>query len=92
MWGRISKDQAEWTKGAQITYQSCDGIPVSKSNNAEIWPIQCQTIELSPSDRERNICVPCLWVSNSKPNMIKFNCFSVTGQGTTTDWNQMEGL
>lgn len=43
-----------------------------KSNNVQIWPIQCQIIELSPSDRERNICVPCLWVGNSKPNMITF--------------------
>jgi len=51
---------------------NCDGIPVFKSNNEQIWPIQCQIIELSPSDRERNICVPCLWVGNSKPNMMTF--------------------
>jgi len=51
---------------------NCDGIPVFKSNNEQIWPIQCQIIELSPSDREQNICVPCLWVGNSKPNMMTF--------------------
>lgn len=51
---------------------NCDGIPVFKSNNVQIWPIQCQIIELSPKDRQSNICVPCLWLGNTKPNMVTF--------------------
>ncbi|KAK0141862.1 hypothetical protein N1851_020460 [Merluccius polli] len=51
---------------------NCDGIPVFNSNNFQIWPIQCQIIELSPKDRQANICIPCLWFGKSKPNMITF--------------------
>ena len=51
---------------------NCYGIPVFNSNNFQIWPIQCQIIELSPKDRQANICIPCLWFGKSKPNMIKF--------------------
>ena len=49
---------------------NCDRIPVFNSNNFQIWPIQCQVIELSPKDRQANICIPCLWFGKSKPNMI----------------------
>ncbi|XP_077061893.1 uncharacterized protein LOC143714556 [Siphateles boraxobius] len=51
---------------------NCDGIPVFNSNNIQIWPIQCQIIELLPKDRQANICIPCLWFGNSKPNMVTF--------------------
>lgn len=51
---------------------NCDGIPAFESNNCQIWPIQCQIIELLPKDREANICIPCLWFGKSKPNMITF--------------------
>ncbi|XP_052412533.1 uncharacterized protein LOC127957875 [Carassius gibelio] len=51
---------------------NCDGIPVFKSNNVQIWPIQCQIVELSPRVRQGNICIPCLWLGNSKPNMATF--------------------
>ena len=46
-----------------------DGIPVFKSSRCQIWPIQCQIIELHPTDRKNNICVPCLWFGESKPNI-----------------------
>lgn len=49
---------------------NCDGIPVFNSNNFQIWPIQCQVIELSPRDHQGNISIPCLWFGESKPNMI----------------------
>ncbi|XP_026137505.1 uncharacterized protein LOC113114751 [Carassius auratus] len=51
---------------------NCDGIPVFKSNNVQIWPIQCQIVELSPRVQQGNICIPCLWLGNSKPNMATF--------------------
>lgn len=49
---------------------NCDRVPAFESNTFQIWPIQCQVIELSPKDGQRNICVPCLWFGHSKPNMF----------------------
>lgn len=51
---------------------NCDGVPAFESNTFQIWPIQCQVIELNPKDRQRNIYVPCLWFGHSKPNMFSF--------------------
>lgn len=36
---------------------NCDGIPVFESHNYQIWPIQCQIIELLSKDRQANICM-----------------------------------
>ncbi|KAK9976617.1 hypothetical protein ABG768_021822 [Culter alburnus] len=46
-----------------------DGIPVFKSSKYQVWPIQCQVIELQPKDRKNNICVPCIWFGERKPIM-----------------------
>ncbi|XDV23432.1 hypothetical protein PO909_028010 [Leuciscus waleckii] len=48
---------------------NCDGIPVFKSSNCQLWPIQCQIIELDPKERKNNICIPCIWFGEKKPNM-----------------------
>ncbi|XP_058624866.1 uncharacterized protein LOC131536150 isoform X2 [Onychostoma macrolepis] len=48
---------------------NCDGIPVFKSSNCQLWPIQCQIIELDPKERNNNICIPCIWFGDKKPNM-----------------------
>lgn len=48
---------------------NCDGIPVFKSSKCQLWPIQCQIIELKPKDRKSNICIPCIWCGEVKPNM-----------------------
>ena len=41
---------------------NCDGIPIFKSSKYQVWPIQCQIIELQPKVRKSNICVPCIWL------------------------------
>ncbi len=46
-----------------------DGIPVFKSSSCQLWPIQCQIIELDPKERKNNICIPCIWFGEKKPNM-----------------------
>ncbi|XP_063064685.1 uncharacterized protein LOC134456944 [Engraulis encrasicolus] len=46
-----------------------DGIPIFKSSKSQLWPIQCQIIELNAKDRKNNVCVPCLWFGEVKPNM-----------------------
>lgn len=48
---------------------NCDGIPIFRSSNYQVWPIQCQVIELQPADRKNNICVPCIWFGEKKPVM-----------------------
>ncbi|XP_056604162.1 uncharacterized protein LOC130420694 [Triplophysa dalaica] len=48
---------------------NCDGIPVFKSSKSQLWPIQCQIIELDPKERKNNICIPCIWFGEKKPNM-----------------------
>lgn len=60
--GKISKEDVSllW---------NCDGIPVFKSSKCQLWPIQCQIIELDPKERKNNICIPCIWFGEKKPNM-----------------------
>lgn len=73
MWGSIQKNQSGQIGADDIlVLWNCDGIPVFNSNNFQIWPIQCQVIELSLKDHQANICIPCLWFGKSKPNMITF--------------------
>ncbi|KAJ8355072.1 hypothetical protein AAFF_G00101560, partial [Aldrovandia affinis] len=66
---RKLKDSGEIGKNDISLLWNCDGIPVFKSSKCQIWPIQCQIIELEPADRKNNICVPCLWFGESKPNI-----------------------
>ncbi|XP_073723438.1 uncharacterized protein [Misgurnus anguillicaudatus] len=60
--GKISKEDVSllW---------NCDGIPVFKSSKCQLWPVQCQIIELDPKERKNNICIPCIWFGEKKPNM-----------------------
>ena len=51
---------------------NCDGIPVFRSSKYQIWPIQCQVIELEPKERKANICLPCLWFGEKKQNFLTF--------------------
>lgn len=51
---------------------NCDGIPLFRSSKYQIWPIQCQVIELEPRERKANICIPCLWFGEKKPYMLTF--------------------
>lgn len=66
---RKLKERGEIAKDDISLLWNCDGIPVFKSSKCQIWPIQCQIIELEPADRKNNICVPCLWFGESKPNI-----------------------
>lgn len=60
--GKISKEDVS------LLWNS-DGIPVFKSSKSQLWPIQCQIIELDPKERKNNICIPCIWFGEKKPNM-----------------------
>ncbi len=47
------------------------GAPLTKGQSLllllyQIWPIQCQLIELEPRERKANICLPCLLVWGKK--------------------------
>ncbi|KAK9970014.1 hypothetical protein ABG768_028154 [Culter alburnus] len=37
-----------------------------------IWNSTCQVIEFEPRERKANICLPCLWFGEKKPNMLTF--------------------
>ncbi len=66
---RKFKDSGEIAEDDISLLWNCDGIPVFKSSKCQIWPIQCQIIEWQPADQKKNICVPCLWFGESKPNI-----------------------
>lgn len=40
---------------------NCDGISVFRSSKCQLWPVQCQIIELKRTERKNNICMPCIW-------------------------------
>ncbi|XP_076851814.1 uncharacterized protein LOC143508558 [Brachyhypopomus gauderio] len=69
---RKLKDSGELGEDDISLIWNCDGIPVFKSSKYQIWPIQCQVIELEPKERKANICLPCLWFGEKKPNMLTF--------------------
>lgn len=49
-----------------------DGIPVFKSSQYSIWPIQCMINELPPHLRPSNILLTGLWFGKIKPKMNTF--------------------
>ena len=51
---------------------NCDGIPAFESNTYQIWPIQCQLVELHPKERqEKNLCpVPVVWQNETQHDYL----------------------
>ena len=49
-----------------------DGVPVFRSSNVSIWPVQCSVCELPMSERKGNILRCGLWCGAGKPNMATF--------------------
>ena len=43
-----------------------DGVPLFKSANKELWPIQCQINQLPVDLRRKHILMPGLWFSDTK--------------------------
>lgn len=51
---------------------NADGVPIFKSSNYSIWPIQCMVNELPEHLRSSNILLTGLWFGSSKPKMNTF--------------------
>lgn len=51
---------------------NCDGVPVFKSSNYSIWPLQAILNELPTKERIRNIFLLGLWFGSIKPVMTTF--------------------
>lgn len=51
---------------------STDGVPVFKSSNVSMWPIQCTINELSPKLRRENVLLTGLWFGPGKPEPSVF--------------------
>ena len=51
---------------------NADGIPVFKSSQYSIWPVQCLINELPPHLRSSNILLTGLWFGKTKPKMNTF--------------------
>lgn len=51
---------------------NADGIPVFKSSQYSIWPIQCMINELPVHLRSSNILLTGLWFGRTKPKMNTF--------------------
>lgn len=49
-----------------------DGVPVFKSSNAQLWPIQFSIAEIPPQMRHNSILVCGLWFGHEKPDMNTF--------------------
>ena len=54
-----------------ITF-NIDGVPIFKSSNRSLWPVQCTVNELHPDDRKRNVLLSGLWFGPTKPVMSTF--------------------
>lgn len=46
-----------------------DGVPIFKSRNVQLWPIQITIMDLPPLIRQSFVAVCGLWIGESKPNM-----------------------
>lgn len=62
--GRMMKDP----NALSISFD-CDGVPVFKSSNFSIWPLQGILNELPQKERKDNILLLGLWFGSSKPAM-----------------------
>jgi hypothetical protein len=51
---------------------NCDGVPIFKSSNFGIWPLQGILNELPPKQRKENIFLIGLWFGTGKPVMTTF--------------------
>lgn len=51
---------------------NCDGVPIFKSSNFGIWPLQGVLNELPPKQRKENIFLIGLWFGTGKPTMTTF--------------------
>ena len=51
---------------------STDGVPVFKSSNVSMWPIQCTINELPPQLRRENVLLTGLWFGQGKPEPSVF--------------------
>ena len=79
-----------------ITCQwNCDGMPVFKSSNYSIWPIQIMINECAPSIRKKNIMLVALWFGSGKPRMDSFltpfveTCEKLSKEGIS--WTDTDG-
>lgn len=50
----------------------CDGVPIFKSSNFGIWPLQGILNELPPKQRKENIFLIGLWFGTGKPVMTTY--------------------
>ena len=74
--GQIYKTMANGTldsdpNALSITF-NCDGVPIFKSSNFGIWPLQGIINELPPKERYENILLIGLWFGTGKPTMTTF--------------------
>ena len=51
---------------------SCDGVPIFRSSNFSIWPLQGVLNELPPKMRKQNVFLIGLWFGIGKPCMMQF--------------------
>lgn len=51
---------------------SCDGVPVFRSSNFSIWPLQGILNELPPKKRKQNVFLIGLWFGSGKPSIVEF--------------------
>ncbi|XP_046841889.1 uncharacterized protein LOC124436007 [Xenia sp. Carnegie-2017] len=67
----LIRDKAMAKNDISLTWNA-DGIPVFKSSQYSIWPIQCMINELPPHLRSKNILLTGLWFGATKPQMNTF--------------------
>lgn len=60
-----------WSTKLSLTL-NCDGIPVFKSSNFSIWPIQFLVNELPPETCIKHVMMCGLWFGSQKPNAYIF--------------------
>ncbi|KAM7292842.1 uncharacterized protein ISCGN_025977 [Ixodes scapularis] len=60
---------SDFTKNDISLMWNTDGIRVFEKSTFDIWPIQCEILQLEPAERKQNMLMPAIWFGASKPNM-----------------------
>lgn len=71
MYQKLVKEQNLGKEDLTLMW-NCDGLPIFKSSNYSIWPLQFTVNELTPKQRKENVMIAALWFGLRKPRMDTF--------------------
>lgn len=71
LYKKLIRSHAMSKNDISVTWNA-DGVPIFKSSQYSLWPVQCMINELPPHLRSHHILLTDLWFGRSKPKMNTF--------------------